>query len=253
MKILTDIHMHTVASNHAYSTVHDYWNFSIDRGLQLFGLSDHAPDMPDGAHAWHFGNRKVLPRIYKNVAMLRGIEANIQPPGGGIDIPHNMLPYLDYVIASLHEPVFPPSSDRKANTTAVINTISSGKCQVLGHLGNPNYPIFYEEVVRAAKDNNVVIEINNSSFTHSRPGSKPNCVKLMELIEKLNWKVSFSSDSHSAFTVGEFTTSIDVAKSIGFPESKIVNATAKRFLSFLAEHGRPVASELNEWSKQFSE
>lgn len=252
MKILTDTHMHTVASHHAYSTVHDYWQFAAARGLQLFGVTDHAPDMPDGAHGWHFGNMKVLPRVHDNIALLRGIEANIQPPEGGLGLPEAMYPFLDYVIASFHEPVFPPSADTAANTRAVINTIETGQCQILGHLGNPNYPIDHEAVVRAARDHNVLIEINNSSFTHSRLGSTPNCLHLMELVDKLDWKVSFGSDSHSAFTLGEFGACIEHAERIGFPEHRIVTANAPRFLAFLAEHDKPVAAELSDWAAQLS-
>lgn len=250
MQILTDTHMHTVASDHAYSTVHDYWAFAVERGLQLFGVTDHAPDMPDGAHGWHFGNMKVLPRVYRNVALLRGIEANIQPMEGGLGLPDGMYPFLDYVIASFHEPVFPPS-DRATNTRAVIRTLETGRCQILGHPGNPNYPIDYDAVVRAAKDNNVLIEINNSSFVHSREGSEPNCLHLMELVDRHDWKVSFGSDSHSAFSIGQFDACIARAHEIGFPEARVVTANAPRFLEFLAEHDKPVAGELQSWAEQF--
>ncbi|TGG94221.1 phosphatase [Natronospirillum operosum] len=252
MQILTDTHMHTVASHHAYSTVHDYWQFAAERGLQLFGVTDHAPDMPDGAHGWHFGNMKVLPRVHNNIAMLRAIEANIQPEDGGLGLPEGMYPFLDYIIASFHEPVFPPA-DRATHTRAVINTLKSGRCQILGHPGNPNYPIDYEEVVRAAKDNNVLIEINNSSFTHSRLGSEPNCLHILELVDRLDWKVSFGSDSHTAFTLGHFDACIARAEQIGFPEERVVTANAPRFLAFLAEHDKPVATELQDWARQFGQ
>lgn len=251
MNILTDTHMHTVASDHAYSTVHDYWRMARERGLQLFGVTDHAPTMPDGAHYWHFGNMKVLPRVHDNIAMLRGIEANILEPEGGLDIPEALRPWLDYTIASFHEPVFSPA-DRATNTRAVINTLETGHCQILGHPGNPNYPLDYEEVVRAARDNNVLIEINNSSFTHSRTGSEPNCVHIMELVDKLDWKVSFGSDSHSAFTLGEFGACKEKAATLGFPESRVATANAPRFLAFLREHDKPVADELADWAQQFA-
>lgn len=250
MRILTDTHAHTVASDHAYSTVHDYFQIARDKGLQLFSITDHAPTMPDGAHPWHFGNMKVVPRVIDNVGMLRGIEANILEPKGGLDIPDRMMDFLDFAIASFHEPVFAPA-DRATCTKAVLNTIKEGKCQILGHPGNPNFPLDYEEVIRAAKDANVVLEINNSSFTHSRLGSEPNCRNILELIDRLDWKVSFGSDSHVAYTVGEFAKAIEHAQAIGFPEHRIVNANASRFLAFLAEHDKPVAKELAEWASQF--
>ncbi len=251
MKILVDTHSHTVASTHAYSNVHDYFRQAKELGMQMFSLTDHGPEMPDSPHPWHFGNRHVIPRLVDNIACLKGIEANILPPDGGLDVPNGMKPYLDFVIASFHEPVFTPTSV-KGHTKAVINTFAGGDCQILGHPGNPNYPLDYEEVIRAAKDHNVVLEINNSSFTHSRQGSEPICIKIMELIDKLDWKVVFSSDAHIAYHLGDYSTSIKHATSIGFPIERIVNRDAKTFLHFLGQHNKSVVDELASWSAQFA-
>lgn len=256
MKFLCDTHAHTVASTHAYSTVHDYFSAASARGLQLIAITDHAPAMPDAPHYWHFGNMKVVPRVDQGVAMLRGIEANILPAGRhevqghkdleALDIPPNLEPFLDLTIASFHEPVFHPSSVED-HTRAAIAAITSGKCQVLGHPGNPNFPLNYEEVVRAARDNNVLIEMNNSSFTHSRIGSEPVCLGILEIVERLNWKITVASDAHIATYIGDHQASINHLLSIGFPEAAVVSATPQRLLDFLAEHDRTVSQELQPW------
>lgn len=251
MKILVDTHSHTIASAHAYSTVHDYFVQAKDKGMQMFSLTDHGPQMPDSPHPWHFGNRNVIPRIVDNVACLRGIEANIMPPDGDLDVPDGMKPYLDFIIASFHEPVFSPG-DMSTNTSAMIHAIKSGDCQIIGHPGNPNYPIDVEEVIRAAKDNNVLLEINNSSFIHSRLGSEPNCIRILELVDRLDWKVVFSSDAHIAYHLGDYTQSIKHAQTLNFPISRVVNRDAATFLAFLSEHNKPVAEELAAWSLQLN-
>ncbi|WP_158966364.1 phosphatase [Paraglaciecola sp. L3A3] len=246
MKILVDTHAHSIASTHAYSTVNEYFIEAKEKGLQIFSLTEHGPEMPDSPHPWHFGNRKILPRQKNGVVMLKGIEGNILPNKGGLDISEHMYAYLDFVIASFHEPVFKPC-DIKTHTKAVLNTIRSGKCQILGHPGNPNYPLDYAEVIRAAKDNNVLMEINNSSFTHSREGSAPFCRGILELVDKLDWKVCFASDAHVAYDVGNCSESVKLAEEIGFPVERIVNRDAFSFLAFLAEHNKPVANELAPW------
>lgn len=246
MRILVDTHAHTVASTHAYSTVTEYFQQAKAKGLEMISITEHGPEMPDSPHPWHFGNRHILPRVYDGVALLRGIEANIMPKKGGLDIPEGLHPFLDFAIASFHEPVFPPM-DKASHTKAVIKTFETGQCQILGHPGNPNYPLDYADVIRAAKDNNVLIEINNSSFSHSRRGSEPNCAKIMELVDELDWKVTFASDAHVAFDVGNCAYSVSTAVKIGFPYERIVNRTARSFLAFLAEHNKPVVSELEPW------
>lgn len=242
----TDTHAHTVASTHAYSTVHDYFHAAKTKGIDLFAITDHAPTMPDAPHYWHFGNMKVLPRIVDNIAMLRGIEANILPDNAGVDVPDGLLPYLDIAIASFHEPVIPPGN-QKYNTQCMLRAIESCRIQIIGHPGNPRYPVDIDEIVRAAKDHNVAIEINNSSFTHSREGSEANCIAFLECIAKHDWKVVFASDAHSAFHLGELSQCVAKAEAVGFPMHNVVSATAASLLAFLAEHDKPVANELQDW------
>ncbi len=246
MHIRCDTHVHTVASTHAYSTVHEYWKVAGERGIDLFAITDHAPTMPDGPHYWHFGNMKVLPRLVDNVAMLRGIEANILTGNRGVDIPEKLRPFLDIAIASFHEPVFPPT-DRATHTAAAIAAFESGAIQIFGHPGNPQFPVDDDEIIRAAKDNNVVLEINNASFTYTRLGSEPNCIRLLERIDRHDWKVVFASDSHSAFSLGAFDQCIAKAREVGFPFERVLSVAPSRLLEFLAEHGKPVAEELREW------
>ncbi|TCS43094.1 phosphatase [Reinekea marinisedimentorum] len=252
MKILCDTHSHTIASTHAYSTVHDYVRDAQNNGIQLVSITDHAPSMPDAPHYWHFVNMKVIPRVIDNIAILRGIETNILPEpyqyasDRNVDLTDQLKDKLDFAIASFHEPVFKPQ-DMKTNTKAMIDAMKSGCIQILGHPGNPAYPIDQEEVVRAAKDNNVAIEINNSSFKSSRVGSEPYCVQLMELVDKHNWKLSVSSDAHISLDVGKFEIAVAKLTQVGFDPEKIVNKTPQRFLSFLAEHGCTAREELSDW------
>ncbi len=252
MKILCDTHSHTIASTHAYSTVHDYFRDAKLNGLQLFSITDHAPEMPDAPHPWHFGNMKIIPRVVDGIAMLRGIEANILAnpyPGTNkryVDLPDGMLPYLDYAIASFHEPVLPPGSKRE-NTRAMIRAMESGVIQIIGHPGNPNYPVDQDDIVRAAKDHNVLMEINNSSFTHSRQGSEPFCTAMVETVMKHDWKISLGSDAHISFHVGLFDEAIAVSRALDFPEQNIATRTPAHFLAFLAEHGKTVDQELAPW------
>ncbi|MGL4859384.1 MAG: PHP domain-containing protein, partial [Enterobacteriaceae bacterium] len=51
-----DLHMHTVASTHAYSTLHDYLAEARLKGIRLLAITDHGPRMPDAPHEWYFNN-----------------------------------------------------------------------------------------------------------------------------------------------------------------------------------------------------
>ena len=249
MKILTDLHSHTIASTHAYSTVQELIQAARDRGLQAFAITDHAPPMQDAPHIWHFVNMKVFPRVVDNIAILRGMEANIEAEG--INVGDEYIQKLDFVIASFHEPVFAPAGERE-NTRAMVAAIENGRCQAIGHPGNPNYPVDIDEVILVAKANNVLLEINNSSFMESRKGSDKNCLKILERIAHHDWKVCFGSDAHISYQLGHFAQCVGVMEMVGLGKEYVVNATVQGLFGFLAEHGKSVATELRPWMLQLS-
>lgn len=45
MKFVLDAHTHTIASGHAYSTLLENVNYAAEKGLELIGITDHAPAM----------------------------------------------------------------------------------------------------------------------------------------------------------------------------------------------------------------
>ena len=41
-----DLHTHTIASGHAYNTLREMAKAAADRGLEILGITEHAPMMP---------------------------------------------------------------------------------------------------------------------------------------------------------------------------------------------------------------
>lgn len=242
MQIETDTHTHTISSGHAYSSLAENVTAAKAAGLKLMAMTDHAPSMPGAPHIWHFGNLKVVPRIIDGVGVLRGVEANICNLNGEIDVPDKFVEQLDLVIGSLHEPIFAPS-DEKTNTQALINAIKGGQVDVIGHPGNPNYPIDIDAVVKEATKHHVLIELNNSSFLGSRRGSHKNCLAIAEAARDYDTWITLGSDSHIAYTVGKFAECTDVIEQVKFPLERLVSTHAGKLLDFLAERGKTSMGE----------
>ena len=236
-----DLHMHTVASTHAYSNLHDYIAQAKLKGIKLFAITDHGPDMADAPHYWHFVNMRIWPRLVDGIGILRGIEANIKNTDGEIDCTGPMLTSLDLILAGFHEPVFPPQ-DKDTNTAAMIATIASGTVHIISHPGNPKYPIDIQAVAQAAAKHRVALEINNSSFVHSRKGSEANCRDVAAAVRDAGVMVALGSDSHTAFTLCDFSECLKVLNDVNFPEAQILNVTPRRMLDFLESRGmEPIA------------
>lgn len=237
-----DLHMHTVASTHAYSTLHDYVSIAKSKGIKLFAITDHGPDMADAPHYWHFINMRIWPRMIDGVGILRGIEANIKNRLGEIDCTGPMLAALDLILAGFHEPVYPPQN-KQVHTEAMIATMASGNVHIISHPGNPKYPIDIPAVAAAAATYNVALELNNSSFVHSRQGSEANCKAIAIAVRDAGGWLALGSDSHTAYTLGHFDQCLAILNEIEFPEERILNVSPRRLLDFLESRGMPPIPE----------
>ena len=46
MKIELDVHTHTIASGHAFSTLQEMAQAAADKGLKVLGITEHSPGIP---------------------------------------------------------------------------------------------------------------------------------------------------------------------------------------------------------------
>lgn len=238
MKYLSDLHTHSIVSGHAYTTLLENINYCAEKGIKVLGTSEHAPSMPGAPHYWYFGNLKVVPRVINGVTILKGCEANILDIEGSLDMSDEASKNLDYMIASFHEPVFKPRS-REENTLAILNVMDKyDKVEILGHLGNPNYQLSYEAIIKKAKEKDIMIEINNSSLLgSSRVGSDVNCKKVALLCREIGTKVILTSDSHINTCIGVFNKGIELLEEIQMPKELVMNDPEK-LIAHLKSKGR---------------
>ena len=75
--------------------------------------------------------------------------------------------------------------------------------------------------------------MNNTSFSISRKGSRPNCEKLARLIALHGALVIIGSDAHIAQMVGVFDDAVAVVEEAGIPEGQVINSSMDRLLAFL--------------------
>ena len=236
MKYNLDVHTHTIASGHAYTTLLENIKEASEMGLKILGTSDHGPTMPGGPHLFYFSNMRVLPRELYGVTLLYGAEVNILDYAGKLDIPERILKRLDYVIVSLHDVCIKPGT-RDENTSALLKAMDNPLVDIIGHSGNPAFPIWEEENVKKAKRNNVLIEINNGSFL-SRQGSEEQCKQTALLCKEYGVKVILGSDAHTCFQIGKFPKAEKILMDINMPEELIMNTNSEKLIVFLENKGK---------------
>lgn len=224
MNILMDLHTHTIASGHGYSTLQENIEAAKKIGLKYLGFSEHGPAMPGGPHIFFFQNFRCIPRKYDELELLCGVEANILDYDGNLDIPEDVLQKMDYVIASMHTHCVKPGT-MEENTRASIQAMKNPYVTILGHPDDSRYPLDYELLVKTAGEEKVALEINNSSLHPQsiRKGAKENILTLLSYCRKYKVPVLMGTDSHFSSNVGVFEDARKVLKEAEFPEELIMN------------------------------
>ena len=219
-----DLHTHTVASGHAYCTLREMARAASDKGLELLGITEHAPKMPGTCHKFYFQNIKVVPREMYGIQLLLGSEVNILDAAGTVDLEQKTLEKLDVVIASLHVPCIRPGS-RQENTEAYLNAMKNPCVNLIGHPDDGRYEVDYEALVQGAREYGKVLELNNHSMDPdcNRENAVENDTIMLEYCKKYRVPVVMDSDAHFDLLIGEFDLARDLLTKLDFPEELVLN------------------------------
>lgn len=229
MSYVMDMHTHTIASGHAYSTLQENIAAAREKGLMYLGLSEHGPAVVGAPRPIYFQNYKIIPRQYGELRLFCGIEANITDVEGHLDLDAFTLERMDYCIASMHTLVLSPGSV-KDNTRAAVRAMENPLVKILGHPDDSRYPMDYEELVRAAAELRTVLEVNNSSLhpLSSRKGARENIHTMLEACMRYQVSIIVGTDSHVSSAIGDFTQADELLREADFPAELIVNADPGR-------------------------
>lgn len=145
-----DGHVHSTASGHAFSTLEEIILQSKKKGLKAFALTDHGPAMLGSQTKIYFELLPELEDEYDGIVLLKGIEVNILD-NGELDLEDRFLRKLDWVIASSHDACL-ESKGVEENTKIIRKVLDNPYIDVLGHLGNEQFKVDYENVVQYAKE-----------------------------------------------------------------------------------------------------
>jgi putative hydrolase len=223
MKLVADLHVHSIASGHAFNTIEELARAARRKGLKYLAITDHGPNMPDGPHEYFFFNLKILPKKIQGVRILKGIEADIITKDGKLDLDDSYLRTLDVVIASCHDLVSPEKLSVDENTAMLAKVLENKYVDILGHLENPLFPVHVREIVGLAKEAGKIIEINNASFTIARKGSYDACVQIMQELRDNKMQTVINSDAHIGDLVGEISVAWKVAQEVGIKREQVIN------------------------------
>lgn len=239
MDIRLDVHTHSIMSGHAYSTIQEMAKEAADKGLNILGITEHAPSLPGACHEIYFRNMHVVPRKMYGVSLMLGAELNILDITGAVDLNDEVYPMLDLRIAGIHKLCWKGGTTDE-NTGAMIRAISNPWVQIISHPGDGTASLHFEPIVLAAKESGTLLEINNSSLNpvRNKVDAHDNNIMLLRLCKKYDVPVILGSDAHVSFAVGGYDNIYPLLSETEFPERLIVNSDTERFLSCLKSDPR---------------
>lgn len=235
MNIIADTHAHTLASGHAYSTIHEMAAAAAKRGMQVLALTEHAPEMPGTCGLFYFQNLRVIPREMHGIRMLFGAELNIMDPKGRVDLPESTVRKLDIAVASIHVPCFGLEHTREEVMSAYVEAMKKDYIHIIGHPDDSRFPIDYELLVKTAKETHTLLEVNNSSLHPEsfREGARENILTMLELCRRYEVPITTGSDAHVDADAGSFSFTQKVLDECGFPEELVVTTDFEKLKPYL--------------------
>ena len=219
MKIELDVHTHTIASGHAFSTLQEMAQAAAGKGLKLLGITEHSPGVPGSCNPIYFRNLHVVPRQMYGIELLLGAEINILDGEGNLDMDENCMRMLDIRIAGIHSLCYSYGTVDE-NTHGMVKAVSNPFIHIISHPGDGTAELNFEPIVLAAKEHHTLLEINNS-------------LSILRLCKRYEVPVILGSDAHISFDIARYDYLYDLLQLTEFPESLIMNRDVKSFKEYL--------------------
>lgn len=237
MRTLLDVHTHTIASGHAFSTMQEMAQAAAEKGLQLLGITEHAPGIPGTCAPIYFKNLRCVPRQMYGVELMLGVELNILNYQGDIDMEEELLSRLDLRIAGIHSLCYTPGTTDE-NTAAMIGAIRNPWVDIISHPGDGTASLHFEPIVLAAKEHHTLLEINNSSLNPIRQkvAARDNNLEILRLCKRYETPVIFGSDAHISFDIANYDHLHELLRLTEFPEALIMNDKVEAFKAMVDKH-----------------
>jgi putative hydrolase len=229
-----DLHVHTIASGHAMNTIYELVAAAKERDMEALAITDHGPGLEGGAIAPYFqvlGAR--VPDYIDGIRVFKGIEANVLDGDGRTDLDSYTVRHLELVIVGTHPITSYQNLGEAGNAQAIAKAFkASPAIDILAHPVNVWFPIDIETVVRAACEEGVAIELNESTMSRSSLDQEKQ-KKLVRATLRHGGRFVISSDSHIASELGGNARVKALIAELDVPRAAIINRSLEETQAFI--------------------
>ncbi|WP_372370767.1 DNA polymerase/3'-5' exonuclease PolX [Candidatus Uabimicrobium sp. HlEnr_7] len=217
-------HMHTEYSD-GKNTVREMAEKAQEMGYKYIGITDHsqsltvAGGMKPNEVKKQFAEIDALNEEFDSFRIFKGVESDILADGS-LDYDEDLLAQFDFIIGSIHGNFKMSEAEM---TKRVITAIENPYLTMIGHptgrllLKREPYAINMTEVIHAAAENNVVVEINAHPFRLDLDW------RWGKLAAEKNLLTSINPDSHIAEGFDDIYYGIGIARKAWFNAERVIN------------------------------
>jgi DNA polymerase (family X) len=220
--ITTAVHCHTTYSDGSAS-IEDMALAARDLGMRAITITDHsaAATYAGGLDADRLrAQHAEMLQLAAPIKIMRGTEADILADGA-IDVPAELVPELDLVIASVHQRY---KLDEDGSTRRIVAMVRQPFFKIWGHplgrlvMRRDPIPLRFDEVLDAAIGSRVAFEINGDPHRLDMPP------ELARRAASLGIPFVVSSDAHSTQGLTMVRWSVALARRARLRRSQVLNA-----------------------------
>ncbi len=220
-----DLQMHSKNTDGG-ATIEEMAEASVKLGREYIGITDHSKSeyvtkgMDDKKFVKYFKEiDEVNKKMHGKITVLKSGEVDLLKEGT-LDLEKKTLAQMDYVLTAIHTNF---NMSKEDMTKRIVKALESGLINIFAHptsrVINRREPLAYDidKVFEAAKDNNVVMEID--SLPERLDLNDENCIKAKEY----GLKFCIDTDAHLPFHLQFMRYGIGVAKRAWLTKKDVIN------------------------------
>ncbi|MFQ5638999.1 MAG: DNA polymerase/3'-5' exonuclease PolX [bacterium] len=236
------LHCHSTFSDGA-NTIEEMALATKEMGYEYFGLCDHSRIVvyarglsPERVKEQHAAVDE-LNRKLDGFKILKGTECDILNDGS-LDYPDDVLAGFDFVVASVHSNLHMSADEAMRR---VITAMRNPFVNILGHptgrllLGRDGLPLDMHEIIDAAAENHVAIELNASPHRFDIDW------RYCQYAKEKGVMISINPDAHSIGGLDDLHYGIGIAQKGWLEKENILNALSLTEIEDLFQQKRAKA------------
>jgi histidinol-phosphatase (PHP family) len=256
-----DLHNHTKLCNHASGEMEEFVLRAIERKIDIFGFSDHAPMNYDQKYRMSLAQMaeyeqevcRLKSKYSQKIEILLGYEVDFL---NGFMLDDVLSSSVDYFIGSVHfikgwgfdNPEFIGGyKDKDINEIwqnyfdAIEEMAKTSKFDIVGHLDlikvfnflpTKDIKILAKNAIQAIKKSNMCIELNPAGLRKPVNEIYPS-VELLQMCFEFEIPITFGSDAHEISQIGfGYDQAADIAKKIGYSKCTVFKNRDRQLVNF---------------------